>query len=64
VFEFDASFRRCEVPVGLDVIDISLLLPGGDFVDEGLFVGMRRARHWDDRTLSSARSSQLPCFGV
>src|ERR1700736_2439127 len=28
--------------------------------------GMRRARHWDDRTPSSdsARSSQLPCFGV
>src|SRR5215470_5241520 len=28
--------------------------------------GMRRSRHWDDRTASSdsARSSQLPCFGV
>src|SRR6266481_4835277 len=28
--------------------------------------GMRRSRHWDDRTPSSdsARSSQLPCFGV
>ena len=27
---------------------------------------MRRSRHWDDRTPSSdsARSSQLPCFGV
>jgi hypothetical protein len=37
--EFDASFGRCEVPVGLGVIGISLLLPGGDFVDEGLLVG-------------------------
>src|SRR5262245_35775916 len=28
--------------------------------------GMRRSRHWDDRAPSSdsARSSQLPCFGV
>src|SRR5450759_5897363 len=28
--------------------------------------GIRRSRHWDDRTPSSdsARSSQLPCFGV
>src|SRR2546429_5250664 len=29
-------------------------------------LGMRRSRHWDVRTPSSdsARSSQLPCFGV
>ena len=39
MLEFDASFGRCEVPAGLGVIGISLLLPGGDFVDEGLFVG-------------------------
>ena len=37
--EFDAGFGRCEVPVGLGVIGISLVLPGGDFIDEGLFVG-------------------------
>ena len=37
--EFDARLGGCEVPVGLGVIDISLLLPGGNFVDEGLFVG-------------------------
>ena len=37
--EFDASVGGCEVPVGLGVIGISLLLPGGDFVDEGLLVG-------------------------
>ena len=39
MLQFDASVGRCEVPVGLGVIGISLLLPGGDFVDEGLFVG-------------------------
>ncbi len=39
MLEFDASFGRCEVPAGLGVIGIPLLLPGGDFVDEGLFVG-------------------------
>jgi hypothetical protein len=27
------------VPFGLGVIDIAVLLPGGDFLDEGLFVG-------------------------
>jgi hypothetical protein len=37
--ELDASFGRCEVPVGLGVIGISLLLPSRDFVDEGLLVG-------------------------
>jgi hypothetical protein len=37
--EFDASCGGCEVPVGLGVIAISRLLPGGDSVDEGLFVG-------------------------
>jgi hypothetical protein len=37
--EFDASFGRCGVPVGLGVIGISLLLPGRDFVDEGLLAG-------------------------
>ena len=37
--EFDASWGRCEVPVGLGVIGFSFLLPGGDFVDEGLLVG-------------------------
>jgi hypothetical protein len=48
------------------VIDIAVVLPSGNFVDEGSFVGMRRSRHWDDRMPSSdsARSSQLPCFGV
>ena len=29
----------CEVPVGFGVSGIVVVLPGGDFVDEGLFVG-------------------------
>ena len=39
MLEFDASVWGCEVPIGLGVIGIAVLLPGGDFVDEGLFVG-------------------------
>jgi hypothetical protein len=27
------------LPVGLSVVGIAVVLPGGDFVDEGLFVG-------------------------
>ena len=38
MFEFDASVWGCEVPIGLGVIGIAVLLPGGDFLDEGLFV--------------------------
>jgi hypothetical protein len=37
--EFDACGGCCEVPVGLGVACIAVVLPGGDFVDEGLFVG-------------------------
>ena len=38
MFKFDAGVWRCEVPVGLGVIGIAVVLPGGDFVDEGLLV--------------------------
>jgi hypothetical protein len=38
VLEFDARGWGCELPVGLGVICISVVLPGGDFVDEGLFI--------------------------
>src|SRR5258708_2883577 len=38
MLEFDASVGGGEVPVCLGVVGISVLLPGGDFVDEGLFV--------------------------
>jgi hypothetical protein len=39
VLKFDASIFGGELPVGLGVIGIAIMLPGGDFVDEDLFVG-------------------------
>jgi hypothetical protein len=39
VLEFDASVWGCEVPVGFGVACIAVAFPGGDFVDEGWFVG-------------------------
>jgi len=39
MLEFNASVFGGEVPVCLGVIGIALLLPRGDFVGEGLFVG-------------------------
>ena len=42
--ELNASIFGGEVSVGFGVIGIALLLPDGDFVDEGLFVPGMRAR--------------------
>ena len=39
MFEFDTSVGGCEVPVGLGVVGIAVVLPGGDFLDEGCFIG-------------------------
>jgi hypothetical protein len=39
MLEFDTGVRCGELPVGLGVGDISIILPSRDFVDEGLFVG-------------------------
>jgi hypothetical protein len=39
VFEFDTGVGRCEVPVGLGVAGIAIVLPGCDFLDQGLLVG-------------------------
>jgi hypothetical protein len=39
MLKFDASIFGGELPVGLGVVGIALVLPGGDFVDEDLFVG-------------------------
>ena len=39
MLEFDARGGGREVPVGLGVVSIAVVLPGGDFVDEGWFVG-------------------------
>jgi hypothetical protein len=39
MLEFDACIGRRELPIGLGVIGIAVVLPSGNFVDEGLFVG-------------------------
>ena len=39
MLKFDASIFGGELPVGLGVVGIALMFPGGDFVDEGMFVG-------------------------
>ena len=37
--QFDACIGGCEVPIGLGVMVIALVLPGGDFLDECLLLG-------------------------
>src|SRR5262249_60447952 len=37
--KFGASIFGGELPVGLGVVGIAVVPPGGDFVDEDLFVG-------------------------
>jgi hypothetical protein len=39
MLEFDASIFCGELPVGLGVVGIAVVHPGGDFLDESLFVG-------------------------
>ena len=39
MLEFNASVFGGEVPVGFGVMGISVVLPGGDFIDAGLFIG-------------------------
>ena len=39
MLEFDASIFCGELPVGLGVVGIAVVLPGGDFLDESCFVG-------------------------
>ena len=65
MLEFDAGIFRGELPIGFGVVGIALVLPGGDFVDECLFVGNTAIEALGCTPSSdSARSSQLPCFGV
>jgi hypothetical protein len=42
MLKFDASIFGGELPVGLGVVGIAVVLPGGDFVEEDLFVGNNR----------------------
>jgi hypothetical protein len=39
MLKFNASVFSYEVLVGFGVMGISVVLPGGDFIDEGLFIG-------------------------
>ena len=39
MLEFYACVGGSEVPVGLGVVGIAVVFPGGDFVDQDLFVG-------------------------
>jgi len=64
--KFDTGIFCLEVPIGFGVAAIAVVLPSGDFRDESLPVGDAAVEHCEDRTPSSdsAKSSQLPCFGV
>ena len=39
MLKFEARIFGGELPIGLGVIGIAVVLPSGDFLDEGLFVG-------------------------
>ena len=39
MLKFDASIFGGELPVGLGVVGVAVVLLGGNFVDEDLFVG-------------------------
>ena len=64
MLKFDASIFGGELPVGLGVVCIAVVLPGGNFVDEDLFVGNAAVEALGTPSSDSARLSQLPCFGV
>jgi hypothetical protein len=38
MFEFDTGIWGCEVPVCFCVIGITVVFPGDDLVDKGLFI--------------------------
>ena len=38
MLESDTSFGCGELPIALGVVGVSILLPSGDFIDEGLLV--------------------------
>ena len=38
-FQLNACVVSCELPVGLDVVFVAIVLPGGDFVDQCRLVG-------------------------
>jgi hypothetical protein len=56
VFEFDACIWGREVPIRFGMIGVAVLFPGGDFVDERLFV-----RNAAVPTSTSPTASGLGC---
>jgi hypothetical protein len=66
VLEFDAGLFGCEVPIGFGVVAVTVALPRRDFRNESLVIWDAAIEALRARTPSSdsARSSQLPCFGV
>ena len=59
MLEFDTGVRCGELPVRLGVVDISVVLPSRDFVDEGLFV----CRECGDRgTGLRGRRARIPPY--
>ena len=66
MLESGTCFGRGELPIGLGVVGVSILLPSGDFIDEGLFV-------WDaaiealgrkDAEFGRANSRALECNAI
>ena len=39
MFELNASVLGGVVPIRFGIVDVAVVLPGGDFVDEGVLVG-------------------------
>ena len=66
MLEFNPSIGCGELPVGLGVIGIAIVLPSCNFVYQGLLVrdAAIEALGRKDAESDSAISSQLPCFGV
>jgi hypothetical protein len=65
MLEFDARGGGGELPVSLGMVGIAVLLPGGDFVDEGLLVGDAPAFQWSkhnavDAAVSKSRIATPP----
>jgi hypothetical protein len=54
MLKFDASIFGGELPVGLGVVGIAVVLPGGNFVDEDLFVIASLASRWRRKRITKS----------
>jgi hypothetical protein len=65
MLEFDTGVRCGELPVGLGVVDVSIVLPSRDLVDEGLFVWDAPLEALGGRRVGTRPyRANMPCFGV